>query len=287
VDISQRDSYFIDLFRAAEGAEHTRFLHGHFGQISAQGLSLVSMEETRFGPVMRGFKRDSHPAAGWSVDWNIEDHLKYLPPSRKVHLRHTDLTRGAEVELAQTWVSVGLYGGTAEAWIPSVLVRRRAAEPPLCSTFVGVLEPHEGKSNIAAIRRLELEDAEAKLRPDADVCIEVLLADGHRDIFISRNVEASSASSSAQSATALVVEKESGARFDGALCLIRLNPANRPERVFFCQGRSLWVGELCVRAKNQEASFEIDLTNKAAPIVGGPAEAVDFIEVAGARIWPK
>jgi hypothetical protein len=221
------------------------------------------------------------------VDWSVEDRLKYLPPSSDIHLRHTDLTRGAEVQIAETWVSVGSFGGTAEAWIPSVLVRRRAAQAPLASTFVGVLEPYEGKSNIAAIRRLELQDSEAKPCPDGPVGIEVRLADGDRDIFIFENLEAQSTSSSSPSTASLVLAKQSGARFEGDLCLVRFDPASRPKRVIFCRGKSLRVGDLFVRVRNQEASFELDLNNKNAPVVAGPADAVDLIEVAGVKIWPK
>jgi hypothetical protein len=168
-----------------------------------------------------------------------------------------------------------------------MLVRHRAAERPLSSTFVGVLEPYEGKSNLAAIRRLELEDAKARPCPDGHIGIEVRLTDGRRDIFLSANVEDQSTAKPAQSAAPSIVEKESDVRFEGDLCLVRFNAANRPDRVLFCRGKSLRVGELFVRAKNEEASFEIDLKNKNAPIVAGPAEAVDLIEVAGARIWPK
>ena len=184
-------------------------------------------------------------------------------------------------------MAVGLYGGTAEAWIPSVLVRRRAAEPPLSSTFVGVLEPHEERSNIASIRRLELEDSEAKPCSDGHVGIEVRLADGRRDIFLSANVEAQPASTSARFAASLVVQKECSARFEGDLCLVRFDAANRPTRVLFCRGKSLRVGNLFVRVKNEEASFEIDLNNQDAPIVAGPADAVELIEIAGVKIWPK
>jgi hypothetical protein len=274
------------------GAEHTRFLHGPFYRIAAQGLSLVPVEQAPFGGLMRGFRRDSRPSEGWSVDWDVEDHLKYLPPSSDVHLRHTDLTRGAEVELAETWVSVGLYGGTAEAWIPSALVGRRAAEPPLSSTFVGVLEPYEGKSNIAGIRRLELGDSEAK--PDGHVGIEVRLGDGRRDIFISRNVEAPTASKSDPRASesdrparSPVVEKESGARFEGDLCLVRFSAAGPPEHALFCRGRSLRMGELFIRAKDEEASFEIALEKEDARVAAGPADAVDIIELGGVRVWPR
>jgi hypothetical protein len=57
--------------------------------------------------------------------------------------------------------------------------------------------------------------------------------------------------------------------------------------VLFCRGRSLRIGELLVRAKDEDASFEIDLNHGATPVVAGPAEAVEVIEVAGVRLWPK
>jgi oligo-alginate lyase len=285
VDISPTDSYLIDVFRVAEGSEHTRFLHGHFGRLTTEGLSLVSTNEARFGQVMRRFKRDPQPAPGWSADWTIEDHLQYLAQPADIHLRHTDLTRGAEVETAEAWVSIPRYGGTADAWIPSVLIRRRTAQPPLASTFASVLEPYEGKSNLAAIRRLELQDSKGNVYPDGCVAIETQLADGGRDLFISANVEASSTPSS--SAVASVLEKESGARFEGDLCLVRFDKSKRPKRVLFCRGRSLRMGELLVRAKDEQASFELDLDNRNSPVVAGPAEAVAAVEVAGVRLWPR
>ncbi len=192
VDLSPADSYLIDVFRVAEGGEHTRFLHGHFGRLTTEGLSLVSTNPARFGQVMRQFQRDPRPAPGWSADWTIEDHLQYLARPADIHLRHTDLTHDAEVETAETWVYVPQDGGTADAWIPSVLVRRRTAQPPLASTFAGVLEPYEGKPKLAAIRRLELRDSEGNACPDGYVAIETQLAEGGRDLFISANVDSSS-----------------------------------------------------------------------------------------------
>jgi dienelactone hydrolase len=280
VDISETDSYLVDVFRVAGGAEHTRFLHGHFGRLATQGLSPMPVQEMRYGEMIRNFQRDSKPSEGWSVDWLIEDRLKLLPAGCDLRLRHTDLTRGAEVTLAETWVSVGRYGGTAEAWIPSVLVRRRAENAPLASTFVGVLEPHEGKPNLTSIRRLALEDGEGKTCSDADVGIEIHLADGRRDIFIFRNVEA-------QSVARLLVEKESGTRFEGDLCLVRFDAGNRPQRVLFCKGKSLRTAGLVIRAKSDQASFEMDLTNRNAPIISGPADEVELIELDGVKLWPK
>ena len=282
IDISEMDSYVLDVFRVVGGAEHTRFLHGHFGKLSTQGLSPAPVAVTRYGEVMRNFRRDSKPVESWSVDWNVEDHLKYLPPSSEVHLRYTDLTHGAEVELAEAWVVVGLYGGTADAWIPSVLVRRRAEQPPLASTFAGVLEPYEQRPNLAAIRRLALHDSQGKPCSDSEVGVEICLADGRRDVFLSRNAEGQAASSET-----VLVEKESGARFDGDLCLIRFDAAGQIRRVLFCRGKSLQTGDLVIRTENDQASFEIDLTNRRAPIVSGPAGEVELIELAGVKLWPR
>src|SRR6185369_9690169 len=170
---------------------------------------------------------------------------------------------------------------TAEEWIPSVLVRRppsavplqrtgRSAQPPLASTFVGVLEPYGERSNIIAIRRLELQDSAGKARADSDVGIEIRLADGRKDVFISRNVEAQSTSPSNDS---LSVEKESGVRFEGDLCLVRFDAAKQPNRLLFCRGKSLRVGELFIQAKSEVASFEINLTNHESPTVAGSPDA--------------
>jgi hypothetical protein len=282
VDVSAQDSYLIDVFRVAGGSEHTRFLHGHYGHLTADGLSLVPVAESRYGEIMRGFRRDSKPATGWSVDWKIANYLKYLPAVSDLHLRHTDLTRDVQVDTAESWVAVGLFGGTAEAWIPSVLTRRRAAKPPLISTFVGVLEPYADKSNITAIRRLDIQDANGKACSESDVGIEIQLADGSRDVFLSRNVEGQTATSSA-----LVVDKESGLRFEGDLCLIRFDRAKQPQRVVLCRGKSLRVGNLKVGAKGEDTSFEVNLNNRENPVVAGSAEAVALIEVAGVKVFPR
>ena len=63
--------------------------------------------------------------------------------------------------------------------------------------------------------------------------------------------------------------------------------AKQPNRLLFCRGKSLRVGNLVVRAKSETASFEIDLNHQESPIVAGSADAVALIEVAGVRIFPK
>jgi len=282
VDVSEKNSYLIDVFRVAGGKEHTRFLHGYFGRAVTRGLSPVPVKVIRYGEVMRNFRRDPQPQEGWGMDWIVEDHLKYLPAGSRVQLRHTDFTSGAEVDLAESWVAVGLYGGTADAWIPSVLVRRRAQQAPLASTFVGVMEPSDTQSNLNKIRRLELHDGDGRPCPDDFVGLEIQLADGRRDLFLSRNVERESNSTST-----VLVEKETGARFEGDLCLVRFYRSNQPTSVVFCRGKSLRIGDVLVRAGSEVASFEIDFNNQTAPIVAGSADAIAIIEIGGVKIWPR
>ena len=112
--------------------------------------------------------------------------------------------------------------------------------------------------------------------------IAIQFTDGRRDIFISRNTEAPT-----KSGASLLVEKESGVRFDGDLCLIRFNSAKQPERLLFCRGKTLHAGKVIVQAKDEEANFEIDLGNQSAPVISGPTDAVERIEIAGARLGPK
>jgi hypothetical protein len=219
IDISAADSYVVDIFRVAGGREHTKFVHSHFGKISTQGLSLEPAVETRFGELMRGFRRDADPDPVWSIDWAVDDHLEILREPRDIHVRYTDLTRGAEVMTAEGWVSVGQYGGTAEAWIPRILVRRGAAEPPLTSTFISVIEPYEGTPAIAGVRRLALRGPDGEPCADTHVALEIRLADGRRDLLVSID---------AGKPVGHVVEEEMGLRFDGELSLVRLAPDGKP-----------------------------------------------------------
>jgi len=271
VDLSPKDSYVVDIFRVAGGTEHTKFVHSHFGRIETQGLRLDPAEETRFGEVMRNFRRDADPPPIWSADWTIDDHLKLMPAPRDIHLRCTDLTAGAEVDVAEGWVSVGMYGGTADAWIPRVLVRRRAAQAPLRSTFASVIEPYEGTSKIGEIRRLDLRDPEGEVCPDPHIGIEIRLADGRRDLFLSIDA------SDARVAPGPVIVKEAGLRLEGDLGLVRFGFDGRPQRIALCRARALRLGDLIVRAKGAEASVEIDLEADAPRVVAGPADGVEFI----------
>ena len=102
---------------------------------------------------------DLTPRPGWSVDWAIDDRYQLAPSGSDIHLRYTDLTANAHAYTAEAWVSAVApthqFNAYEEVWIPCVMVRCQLGangRSPLQSTFVGVIEPYEGRSNIAHIR---------------------------------------------------------------------------------------------------------------------------------------
>ena len=228
IDVSERDSYVVDIFRVVGGREHTKFMHSHFGRITTQGLTLEPVAETTGGARIRAFRQDAHPAAMWSVDWTIEDYLKYLPPDKTLHMRTIDLTPDAEVLTAEGWVAVGLYGGTADAWIPRVMVRRRAAQAPLASTFVGVIEPYEQQPAIASVQRLDLESADGTKCGASDVALEVRLVDGRRDVLVAIDTE-NPLGETARGAGPWL-QRATGIQIDGQFGLVRFDVSGKPQR---------------------------------------------------------
>lgn len=280
IDISEADSYVVDILRVKGGSEHTRLSHGHFGSIATSGLSPAPFAESRYGEVMRNFRCDPQPAPGWSVTWNVSDHLKYLPTDSAVRLRLIDLTRDAEVQLAESWVAVGMYGGTADAWIPSVLVRRQATNAPLASTFVSVMEPFQRTSNLANVRRLQLCESAGQCLPDSEVGLEIKLADGRRDVILVKNNEAAPP-------TDQLLDIPGGIGFVGDLCLLRYASGNRPQRVLFCGGTRLDAPGVQIEMRRGLGTFEADLTNFNAPIVSGDSNRIRTLTVDGKSLWPK
>ena len=284
IDLSNEDVYVVDVFRVEGGQEHVKYVHSHFGQITTSGLTLVPSQEAWGGEQMRGFQRDEDPQPVWSVEWAVDDYLKYLPADRSVRLRYTDLTPDADVLTAEGWVAVGLYGGTADAWIPRLMVRRRVDEAPLSSTFVGVLEPYERQPLLQSVRRLELTTAAGSACGPADVALEIQLADGRRDVLVALDTDVPG---SAERRMGPVVVPGLDITVAGSFAWIRYDAQGVPQRLFLGQGMSLEVGNLRLKRTQDEGWTEVDLGQAAAPIVSG--NLADVQEVAdGARtLWPR
>lgn len=221
VDISESDSYLVDVFRVVGGKDHARFMTSHFGDVTTTGLDLEPAPDFGNNTEMRGFKTDASTKPGWTADWKVKDLAGFLPKGSDVHVRLTELTPGASATLCEGWIVVGIYNSRTEMWVPRVLVRRQSADGNLASTFVSVIEPYEKASNIASIRRLALQTADGQAFGDNHVAVEVRLADGRRDIVVAMDVENAAGTTPKWTADTVVVVPEAKLRCRGELVMAR------------------------------------------------------------------
>jgi hypothetical protein len=188
VDISDEEFYVIDVFRVVGGSEHTKFIRSHFGTITTTGVPRNREYKLGGNAQMRG-TRGGPADPGWSVDWRIDDKRGYLPDSRQIHLRYTDLTTGAEAYTGESWISMAGFSENEEVWIPHVVTRRTGAAEPLESAFVSVIEPYEGDTRIDKIRRVTLLTDSGQEFPESNVALEITLRDGRSDYFVAMDIE--------------------------------------------------------------------------------------------------
>lgn len=268
VDVSDADSYYFDVFRVVGGSDHAKFMHSHFGQIQTHGLALASSEDYGYGTLMRNFRSDPSPRPGWSVDWRIDDRYGYVAPGLDIHLRYTDLTSGASASVCEGWVSPGIFNQTEQAWIPRLMVRRQSAASPLVSTFVGLIEPYEGRPLILSSRRLALRTPQGKPCHDGDAAIEVILADGRRDLLIALDVE-DPLGLSPRGKDVVVHQKDWRVRIDGELAHVRLAPCGNIESLALCRGDTLLVADAGLELKDRQNLIEARMQNGRIVFEGG------------------
>lgn len=263
VDTSDIGSYLLDVFRVAGGRDHAKFMHSHFGEISTRGLALTPAADYGYETQMRDFMSDEKPAQGWHVDWKVEDRFGYLEEDRDVHMRYTDLTAGAQASTAEAWVALRGYGGSETAWIPRVMVRRQSDAGPLASTFVGVIEPYEGESSIAGVRRLSLQVEDSGDPLDSDVAVEIVLTDGRRDVVLARDAEDTGRGGGR------MMQEDVDIRTDAELCMVRRAPDGEVLSVAICNGRTVHVGDATLDLATETDFVEVRFESGAPVVVAG------------------
>ncbi|MEN6535813.1 MAG: heparinase II/III family protein, partial [Bryobacteraceae bacterium] len=211
VDIADDDFYVLDVFRVVGGNDHAKFTRSNFSQLTTGGLRLEPAPEYGNNTLTRNFRVQRDASAGWTADFKIEDRYKYLAPDAEVHLHYTDLTSKADAYTAESWTVRNLTS-TDQFWIPTLVTRRQSKDQPLASTFVAVLEPSGKQSRIRGIRRLKLENTQGMAYGDANVAVEVTLADGRRDVLMLADVENPLALTPSLSKDRVMIQKDTGIR---------------------------------------------------------------------------
>lgn len=235
VDVSDSDSYVLDVFDVMGGCDHAKFMHSQFANVVTMGLTLEADDDYGYATQMRNFKCDLNPEMGWSVDWQVVDHYGYLKEGQDVHVRYTDMTTNAQAHLAEGWVALG-FDNNDEAHIPRLMVRRQGEEN-LASTFVGVIEPYEGEPLIASVQRLPLMTPIGVEASDNWVAVEATLADGRRDLLI--------ALCGADDAALVAWDLD----LVGTMCWVRKDIAGNVTHVTL-YGESVRVGDVVVKGEN-------------------------------------
>lgn len=273
IDLDDHDSYVIDHFVVGGGKDHAKFFHSFFGTVQTQGLMLKDAEDYGLSTEMRNFRKDERPAPGWSVDWTIEDHYKYLAQPKNIHLRHTDLTQDAVAYVAEAWVDEALYGSSGGTYVPCIMTRRTSADDaPLLSSFAAVIEPYENESRLASIRRMPLVSAAGAPLPDTSVGIEIARKDGRRDLCVLTDPD--TGAEATEPANSFHV---SGAMGYATIC------ANGPERIVLCQGTKLEIGPLTL-ACDAVALIELVVDASGAKVVSGDPASIKALTSAGQPI---
>ena len=189
LDVDEDDAYLLDVFRVAGGSEHARMMSSMPGDMTTTGLDLVETKEfseiSVLEPIVSNEKFDETPQEGFTVDWAVEDLLGYDEVQRDIHLKYTDLTTDAMAYTFDAWTKFDTYDNDKHTTTSRLATVRRAEDDEdLESTFVGIIEPYEGQSNITSIIRRDVKDAAGNVLPDSYVAVEVALKNGSTDLIL-------------------------------------------------------------------------------------------------------
>lgn len=240
VDISPEDFYVLDIFRVVGGSLHDRFLHGYFGRAETEGTTLSAPTPPEHAStLMRHFARLAPPRGDLpiQVDWRVDDRFGYLRRGKRVTLRCIDLTLQAEHFLCKGWVSVSGFTGTEEGWLPRLMTRRQG-RTPLASTFVALLVPYEGsRCPVTSVRRLPLHTTQGQPYDDNQVAVEVMLAQGDRDLLVAVDSENPLQRGPSSLRRQRVVQREWNVQTLSDLLFIRKDSMGRQKAMALCPER--------------------------------------------------
>lgn len=255
VDVSETDFYVADVFRVVGGCEHTKFVQGPPGSVSAAGLSLAPAEDFGHGALLRNLRLDQAARPGWTADFAVEDLRGYLPTGSAVRLRYTDLTAEAAAGTCEAWAAESFLT-TEEFWLPRLIVQRHG-DAPLASTFTAVIEPYSTRPPLVSARRVAVEARRGMAYGDAAVALETRLADGRRDLLIFADGENPLGRQPDFREIRNLRQPDWRLSTDAEFCFIRLDLTGCVERVALAKGTRLRVGDAAVQLKAPASFLEV------------------------------
>jgi len=274
IDVSADDAYVFDVFRVAGGTDYVKCYTGHFGALSPRGGFQFSPATDFAHPQMRNIHVARKPQPGWSLELKVQDRYKLLPAgANDVRVRYTDFTTGADAYTAEGWVVAGSYNSTAEAWVPRIMTRRPGGE----STFVTLIEPHDGgKPLIAKSTRVPLT-VDGVDAPDSHVALAIELTDGRTDVLVS-----------ADAAGKRLVQPDAGLTSDAQLCHVRRDVDGQPNVIAVCKGTMLAVGDVKLAMAEGSDFVQLQLHHDGtATLLAGKPQMIKSVHVAGRLVALK
>ena len=200
VDVSDADSYVLDVFRVRGGSTHRLMTCGAARQATLEELGLTPQPTGTFaGPEVAftttpgpgenndntsGFsylfdvaRSDGPIRTPYRADWRIEDARGRIRDGHEPHLRLHALTPCDEVATASGQPPQNHTGNPASL---RYVIQSRFGES-LRSQFVSVLEPYDKTPFVRSVRALSVE---TEAPPDTVAAVEVQFADGRTDVLI-------------------------------------------------------------------------------------------------------
>ena len=265
-DINDNDSYLIDIFRVAGGSRHDRFMHTQYAELETSDLDLSPVSSPWSYQInISNVQEAANPEPGWSVDFAIEDYYNYLEPGADIHVKYTDFTTGADMYTMEAWTEIGYYN-PVERYIPRIATTR-TGENGLTSTFVGVIEPYDTTSKIAAIKRLPLTDSYGNILPDSYVALEVILTTGFTDIIIAADPLLY------KDGDVMIAEGWENVEVMAELAMLRVSAKGELKRVAVSSGIGMVVNGDAFLIGYGEDYFEISFDIAEPELTGAVAEA--------------
>ena len=202
IDLSETESYLVDIFRVEGGTDHVLSFHAGEGEVTVDGLEMVGQQGGTYaspeipfgthydGPVGgdymgSGFAylydvfRASEVWGGWRADWSLDDTWGTRTGDAPVHVRYHAMSPVDEAALAFGDPPQNKPGNPRRL---QYLLQHNKGESRR-SLFASVIEPYSGDApNLSSVDRLDLGLSDDDLTAAA---VRVVSADSRTDLILS------------------------------------------------------------------------------------------------------